>query len=264
MTAGRGSGARSNAASERRAELLRLTRESGRLDAADAARLVGVSPETLRRDLRALEEAGLIRRSYGAAVPVESGAYETGLAYRETNHAAEKARIADAAARHLGEAQTIFLDEGYQTQLVAERLPGDRPLTILTSSLPVAARLSERPNVQLLLLGGRVRGNTLGTVDHWAADMLRQFVVDLAFVGANGVSETDGLTTPDPAVAMVKSAAVATSKRRIFVGASHKFGTSTFVRFAALTDFDVMITGTELSASAAGRFAAAGARLERV
>lgn len=254
----------SPASEARRLELLRLTRDRGRLEVAAAAVTLGVSAETVRRDLRRLESDGLIRRSYGVAVPVESGAFETGLDYRETNNAAEKHRIARAAVDHLGEAQTLFLDEGYQTQLIAAALPLDRPFTVVTSSLPVATRLSHRSNVQVLILGGRVRGNTLGIVDHFASDMLRTFVIDLAFIGANGVSEEAGLTTPDPAVAMVKEAAVRVSRHRLFVGAHHKFGVSTFVRFAALADFDTMITGTELPASHAARFTVAGASLLRV
>ncbi|MCU1529634.1 MAG: transcriptional regulator [Frondihabitans sp.] len=245
-------------------ELLRLVRDRGRLEVRSAAALLGVSHETVRRDLRGLESDGLVRRSYGVAFPVESGAFETALTYRESNNAEEKQRIASAAVEHLGEAQTLFLDEGYQTRLVAEALPDDRPFTVVTSSLPIATRLSHRPNVQVLILGGRVRGTTLGIVDHWAADMLASFVIDLAFIGANGVSEEAGLTTPDPAVALVKSAAVRAARHRIFVGAHHKFGVSTFVRFAALADFDTMITGMELSSSHASRFVAAGAALIRV
>lgn len=168
-------------------ELLRLVRDRGRLEVRSAAALLGVSHETVRRDLRGLESDGLVRRSYGVAFPVESGAFETALTYRESNNAEEKQRIASAAVEHLGEAQTLFLDEGYQTRLVAEALPDDRPFTVVTSSLPIATRLSHRPNVQVLILGGRVRGTTLGIVDHWAADMLASFVIDLAFIGANGV-----------------------------------------------------------------------------
>ena len=232
------------------------------MSAVDA--LLDVSLETIRRDLRMLESQGLIRRSYGRVFAVESGVFETPLAARHTINPEEKGRIADAIITRLGEAQTIFIDEGFQTQLIAQRLPDERRLTIVTASLPIATMLAPRPNMQVIVLGGRVRGNTLGVVDIAAVDALRRLNVDLAIVGANGVSVERGMTTPDPAVAAVKEAAVRSSPRRIFAGAHHKFGTTTFMTFAALTDFEVIITGQELSATLANRFVTAGANLLRV
>ncbi len=254
----------SRSSRERRFELLQMVRDHGEIEVAAANALLGVSLETLRRDLRILESQGLIRRTYGRVFPVESGAFETPLAVRPQINPEEKMRIAAAVIPKIGESQTLFLDEGYQTQLIAQRLPDDRRLTVVTASLPIATTLAPRPNVQLIVLGGRVRGNTLGVVDIWAADMLRKLNVDLAIVGSNGVSVENGLTTPDPAVAAVKSAAVENSSRRIFVGAHHKFGTTTFVTFAQLTDFELLITGHELGATLANRFTASGASLLRV
>ena len=69
-----------------------------------------------------------------------------------------------------------------------------------------------------------MRGRTLATVDHWALRMLGDLVIDLAFLGSNGISREHGLTTPDPAVAAVKSAVVERSRRRVFVGLHTKFG----------------------------------------
>jgi DeoR family transcriptional regulator, fructose operon transcriptional repressor len=249
---------------DRQLLLLRTIRERGALEVADAATLTGASLETIRRDMRSLEEQGVIRRHHGIAHPIESGAYETALAFRETNNADEKARIATNAVEHLGDAQTIFLDEGFQTQLIAARLPESRHLTVVTSSLPIANMLAPRSDVQVIILGGRLRRNTLGIVDHWAADMLRTFNIDLAFVGANGISVDHGLSTPDPSVAVVKTAAVKAARRRIFVGAHHKFASRTFIRFAEVDDFDILITGRELSQSHAFPLVAAGAHLVRV
>jgi DeoR family transcriptional regulator, fructose operon transcriptional repressor len=249
---------------DRQLQLLREIRERGSLEVAHATGATGASVETIRRDLRALEAQGLIRRTRGIAYPIESGAYETALDFRATNYADEKARIASRAIEHLGDARTIFLDEGFQTQLLAARLPESADITVVTSSLPIANILAPRRDVQVIILGGRVRGNTLGVVDHWAADMLRGFNIDLAFIGANGVSVEHGLSTPDPAVAIVKTAAVRASRRRIFVGAHHKFSSRTFVRFAEVRDFDLMITGRELTGSLAGLITAGGAHLLRV
>ncbi len=226
--------------------------------------LLSVSPETVRRDLRALEEQGLVRRSYGRVFSVETGTFETPLAVREQNHPEEKLRIARALVDYIGRARTIFVDEGYQMQLVAQLLPTDVAITIVTAALPIAGLLATRPNTRVIMLGGRVRGNTMGVVDTWAVEMLERLNLDLAILGANGVSIDRGMTTPDPAVAAVKSAAVRNSGRRIFCCAHHKFGRVTFVSFAELADFELILTGRELGATAADRFAAAGAPIVRV
>lgn len=251
-------------ARQRRLRLLQLVRDEGSLDVSRLHDLLGASFDTVRRDLRVLEGQRLVRRGYGRVFAVERGAFETSLAMRQQINPEEKRRIADAVIPKIGEAQIIYLDEGYQTELIAERLPEERELTIVTPSLPIAALLAPRANVQVIVLAGRVRGNTLGVTDTWAADMLSRLNLDLSFIGANGVSLTSGLTTQDPAVAVVKSAAVARSARSIFVGAHHKFGSSTFITFAGLRDFELMMTGHELKPALADELVAAGARLALV
>ena len=86
---------------------------------------------------------------------------------------------------------------------VAEAIQPESPVTVVTSSLLAAGALADAQDVTVLLLGGRMRGRTLATVDHWALRMLKELVIDLAFLGANGISREHGLTTPDPAVAYV-------------------------------------------------------------
>jgi DeoR family fructose operon transcriptional repressor len=93
--------------------------------------------------------------------------------------------------------------------------------------------------------------------------MLRDLVIDLAFLGANGISRDHGLTTPDPAVAAVKSEVVARSRRRIFVGLHTKFGAASFCRFADIEDFELLVTDTGLSPSEARRFSVLGPQVVR-
>jgi DeoR family fructose operon transcriptional repressor len=228
--------------------------------AADLA----VAPETIRRDLRQLEKHGLIRRTHGGAYPVETARFETSLAMRTTRRVPEKRRIAAAAAELLADAETVFVDEGFTPQLIAEALPTDRPLTVVTASLSTAALLSTSTANTVLLLGGRVRGRTLATVDHWATRMLAGFVIDLAFVGANGISREHGLTTPDPAVADVKSQVVRVARRRVLAGVHTKFGVSSFCRFAEVADFDTIVTDSALPALEAHRYSLLGPQVIRV
>ncbi|GGO49980.1 MULTISPECIES: DeoR/GlpR family DNA-binding transcription regulator [Streptomyces] len=251
-------------AEERQRQIVRAARHSGSVDVTVLAAELGVAKETVRRDLRALEDHGLVRRTHGGAYPVESAGFETTLAFRTTMHVPEKRRIAAAAAEQLGDAETVFIDEGFTPQLIAEALPKNRPLTVVTASLATAGVLAESEHVTVLLLGGRVRAGTLATVDHWTTRMLAGFVIDLAFIGANGISREHGLTTPDPAVSEVKAQAMRASRRTVFTGVHTKFGATSFCRFAGVGDLESIVTNTQLPASEAHRYSLQGPQVIRV
>ena len=245
-------------ADERQRTILVRARTDGRVEVGSLASDLAVAEETVRRDLRELVDRGVLQRVHGGAYPVESAGFESNLAHRSTSLVGEKRRIAAAAADRLHGAETVYIDEGVTPQFVAEALRPENPTTVVTSSLLAAGVLADTPGVTVLLLGGRVRGRTLATVDHWALRMLADLVIDLAILGSNGVSREHGLTTPDPAVAAVKAEVVSRSRRRIFVGLHTKFGVSSFCRFADISDFEVLVTDTGLSVSEARRFSAIG------
>jgi DeoR/GlpR family transcriptional regulator of sugar metabolism len=248
----------------RQEAILARARADGRVSVTTLAPELGVAVETVRRDLKVLADRGAVQRVYGGAVAIETAGFETGLDFRAGVDVSEKHRVAAAAAQRRRGAETVYIDEGTTPQFIAEELVGTGPMTVVTPSLPVAARLSVEPDVTVLLLGGRVRGLTQGTVDHWTQRMLGELVIDLAYIGANGISRDHGVTTQDPAVAAVKSTAIARSRRRLLFGAHTKFGASSLCRFADLRDFEVVVTGVELPASEAHRYAALGAPVVRV
>lgn len=248
---------------ERQRKILTLARSQGLAEVNAVASALDVSRETVRRDFSTLENRGLIRRTYGGAYPVESAGFETGLAERVTLHSAARRRIASEAVKHLGSAESIFIDEGYTPQVLATLLPTDRPLTIVTAAASTAAAVADASNLTVLLLGGRIRARTLATVGSWTCDMLGGFVIDLAFIGANGISRHRGLTTPDPVVADVKSKAMEVSRRRVFVGHHSKFGANSFSRFAGVADFEAIVTDTGLSSAEAHRYSLLGPQVHR-
>ena len=255
----------SNPGDERRRTILEWIRSDGRGEVTDLAARLEVASETVRRDLKVLEDHGLVHRTHGGAYPVDGARFESDMVVRSGQLVPEKRRIAGAAAQHLDGAETLFLDEGSTQHLIAEELIGlDQPLTVITPSLAAAAVLAAGDRISVILLGGRVRPRTLGTVDHWAVDMLSDLVIDLAILGANGISAKHGLTTPDPAVCAVKSKAVEVSRRRFFTGVSTKFGVTSFCKFADVAKFEVLITDTGLSSHDAARYRALGPQLIRV
>jgi DeoR family fructose operon transcriptional repressor len=227
---------------ERRRWLVDQARQAGRIDVAEVARALTVAKETVRRDLTALEAEGLLRRVHGGAIPVERLGFEGTLTLRNSSRTDEKARIADHAIGLLGTAESIYIDEGSTTQAFAERLNPHRPLTVVTNSVPVALLMAPREHVTVILIGGRVRGKTLGTIDHWAVRMLEDFVFDLSVMGANGLTVERGLTCPDPAVAAVKGRAVSASRRNVLVSDGSKLGADSSYRFAQVRDLSTIVT----------------------
>jgi DeoR family fructose operon transcriptional repressor len=236
------SGAKAVYAIQRQAWLVERARLNGRVEVAGTCAELSVAPETIRRDLNELERQGLLRRVHGGAVPIERLGFEGNIKRRAARNHPEKARIAHAAMCLVRNADSIYLDEGSTIQRFAEALEVDHPLTVVTNSLPTASVLAARPHVTVILLGGRVRSKTLGTLDHWATRMLADLVLDLAVMGANGVSPERGLTCPGPAVAAVKRAACEAARRRILLADRTKLGADSFVRFAALGDVEALVT----------------------
>ena len=248
----------------RRKQILLRARDSGQVQVVQLAAEFGVAVETIRRDLQVLAESGLLSRFHGGAIAVESGVFETDLARRSAQFLAEKHRIAAEAVRRIGSAETVFIDEGYTPELIAERLPTDVRRTIVTAALPIAAKLSAVPAFTVYLAGGRVRSTTLGCVDSWAVSMVSSFTYDVTIIGANGISLEHGLTTPDPAVAAVKEAALSAARRRVFVGVHTKFGVSAFARFGRVENLDHIVTDTYLASSVMQRYAERGPAVTRV
>ncbi|MFG3253389.1 DeoR/GlpR family DNA-binding transcription regulator [Streptomyces sp. NPDC048172] len=244
-------------AAERQQTLLRIVREDGRLDAAETAERLGVSAETIRRDLVLLERQGLLRRQHGGAVPAESLSLEPPTAER-TGYQREKRRIAQAALEHVPTAGTVLIDAGSTTACLAEMFPGDRELTVFTNTLPVALALVGRPQLDVHTLGGRVRARTLAEVDHWAMRTLSEIRVDVAFLGTNAISVERGLSTPDTSEAAIKRLMFSAARRRILLADHHKVGRERLYQYAQLADVDLLVTDTGLSDEDAARLTDAG------
>lgn len=250
-------------AEQRQQRIVEQARQAGRVDVAELAAELAVTPETVRRDLTALERQGVLRRVHGGAIPVERLGFEPGLAARDAVRRAEKERIAKAALSELPVEGSILLDAGTTTARLAEVMPVNRDLIVVTNSLPIALSLSVRPGLTVRLVGGRVRGRTQAVVDDWALRVLGDTYVDVAFVGTNGISVERGLTTPDPAEAAVKQAMLAAARRVVVLADHTKVGAAHFARFGGLREVAVLITDSGLDADVAARLEAAGPTVVR-
>jgi DeoR family fructose operon transcriptional repressor len=245
-------------AEERQQHILDRARAAGRVEVNNLAEDLDVTPETVRRDLTILERHGVLRRVHGGGIPVERLGFEPGLETRSERLVQEKERIAKAALPHLPEEGTVLFDAGTTTMRLAERLPHDHELTIVTNSLGIATAVAQRPNLSLYMLGGRVRGRTLAAVGSWVTTALQDVFVDVAFIGTNGLSAERGLTTPDQSEAAAKRAMIKAARRSVVLTDHTKIGVDHFSRFADLSDIAAVITDDGLDPETAAEIEAMG------
>lgn len=221
----------------------------GRASVAELALEYDVTTETVRRDLAALDRAGLIRRVHGGAVPVRAlHIVEPAYDERAVTRADHKDHIAHAAAEFLPVAGgSILIDAGTTTARLAALMPGKSDLTVVTNSVPIAARLAGLSAITLQLLGGRVRGLTQAAVGEPALRVLDSLRVDIAFIGTNGISGRHGVSTPDPDEAATKRAMVRCANYVVVLADSSKIGREEFISFAPLASIDTLVTDPEIT-----------------
>lgn len=249
MTRARPSGGETQLAALRHQVILDLLGEDGQVSANALSERLGVTHETVRKDLLHLQERGRLRRVHGGAVPVESLAHEP-LVGARTAQAEEKARIARAAAQFVPDEGAVILDSGSTTAALAEAFPASPTVLAITNSLPVAVMLLGRAGT-VVTLGGRVRAETQATVDEWALRHLETVRADVAFLGANACSVEHGLATPDQSEAAVKAAFVRSARLRVLLADHTKFGRESVFHYATLEEIDFVVTDTGMTDRAA-------------
>ena len=204
---------------------------------------------TVRRDLDALAHEGRLVRTHGGAMLSRPGVVEFAFQARGEVRSAEKRAIAAEAAALVRAGMSVSLDTGTTTLEVARAIAGIGDVRVLTSSLAVASALYAREGVELVLLGGVARKGSPDLQGEITEENLKRFSVDLAFLGADALSEK-GLYTTDPAVARVSRAMMESARRRVVVADSSKFDATAFIRYAGWGEVDILITDSGANASA--------------
>lgn len=250
-------------ADQRRQAILARLRADGRVDASTIAADLGVTTETIRKDMIVVERQGLLRRVHGGALPVGPLSFEPAVSAR-VYYSEEKSRIAKAALAHLPASGGVLIDAGSTTARLADLFPDDRELTVFTNTLPIALTLANRHLLTVFTLGGRLRPVTLAEVDDWAARALAEINVDVAFLGTNALSVDHGLTTPDPAEAAIKRRMLGSARQRILLADHSKVGAVTLCKYGDLADIDLLITDTGLGRDEGRALKATGLKVELV
>jgi DeoR/GlpR family transcriptional regulator of sugar metabolism len=229
---------------ERQAIIADYVSARGRARIAELAAMVGVTEVTIRKDLRALHDRGVLKRTHGGAIAL-TPLVERELSGRLGSHREGKQAIGRRCAAMVSEGDSVFLDSGTTVDAVARALlttPGAPPrnITILTSTLGVAEVAVDVPGVDHVLLGGELRRSSRSLVGPVALRALQQFAVSVAFIGVSGLSEA-GISVSSVAEAEVKATAIE-SARRVVVAVDHtKVGATDFARICTLDAVDTVV-----------------------
>ncbi|MEZ3417582.1 DeoR/GlpR family DNA-binding transcription regulator [Pantoea dispersa] len=206
---------------------------------------LGISRETARRDIISLEAQGLARRVHGGLVALESPP-EPPLQVRRNAQAREKRAIAAAAVQHLQPGQTLFLDAGTTTTLLAEELRTMSGLTIITNSLQAALALSaaeehEPLNNQVLLLGGMMMAGAQQTRGEMTVGEIYRYRADVALLSPVGIDARNGASSFHPHEAAIAHAMVQQASRTLLLADHSKLGVISRTQYAPVGDIDLLI-----------------------
>ncbi|WP_066953454.1 DeoR/GlpR family DNA-binding transcription regulator, partial [Streptomyces lushanensis] len=191
-------------AAERRDHLLERLARQGKIVAKEVAAELGISEDSVRRDLRDLAAEGLCQRVYGGALPVSPAVVD--YAARRSVAPDGKRKVASVAVTLVRPGCTLILDGGTTALAVARALHQDLACTVITHSPTIAAALLDHPQAELFLLGGRVFKHSAVTCGAAAVEAAQNISADLCLLGVTGVHPEAGLTTADAEEAAMKRA----------------------------------------------------------
>ncbi|MFS2109625.1 DeoR/GlpR family DNA-binding transcription regulator [Sphingomonas sp. Sphisp140] len=240
--------------SQRQREIMSRLRSGRTLSVTALATDLAVSDETIRRELRALEDHGVIIREHGGA-RIATPVLEGPLHQRMEENADAKLRIARAAAELVPDGGIVFIDSGTTSCFIARQLVERRSLTVITNSLRVASDLGGINNNRLFLAAGQMDYDYRAFSDHTAQDYVRGFTPHLSILSVGGISLDRGLMDFHPGEAEMSRIAYATSKQVLLAADSSKFGRYALIQTAALSDVDILVTDKPLDADFASAFA---------
>ena len=231
---------------ERRNQILKLITDKESVTVEYLSKKFNVSLVTVRKDLKSLEEKGLLYRSYGGAHVRHVVALDTRFSEKQKINSAAKQRIGKAAADMIYDGETIILDSGTTTLEIAKNLERKKSLTVLTTSLIIARELAGNPEIVVLLTGGWLREQSYSLSGPFAENMVRQLFFDKIFFSADGFDFQTGFASPNLLESKLTSIMIERSKEIIAVIDSTKFGKKSFATIVLPDKIDCLITDKAL------------------
>lgn len=233
-------------APERHQYILRLLRENGAVLVSKLSVEMGVTEETVRRDLEKLEKQEALRRTHGGALPMDESSYEMSLHKRKQTNVEAKERLAKAAIEYVASGDTIFLDASTTTFFMARELKKMKQVTVITNSVRVVDELADADAVKVIAVGGLVSPNRsfVGSLAETAIQ--NNYFANKMFFSAKGVTAEAGILESNEQECAIKQRMMENAKERFFLCDSAKIGHVGFVKLASFEQIDRFLTETEL------------------
>lgn len=243
-------------ASQRKEYLLKVLKESGQVVAKSMSRTLGLSEDTIRRDLRELAGEGRLQRVHGGALPSSPAVAD--FAGRQQLATAAKDAIGRTAARMVRPGQVVILDGGTTTLQLAKHLPSDLQATVVTHSPTIAVALVNHPAIEVVLIGGRLFKHSVVTIGAAAVEAIARIRADIYFMGVTGIHPQAGLSTGDLEEAHVKRALSASAAETYVLISAEKLNAASPYVIAALTEVDGIIVEAGIPAQSLEAYQRAG------
>jgi DeoR family glycerol-3-phosphate regulon repressor len=225
----------------RQQQLIAQVRKDGFATVDALAGRFEVTPQTIRRDLGTLCDAGLLRRYHGG-VSLPSSVENVAYATRQVLQQEEKARIAALVAEHIPDDASLFINLGTTNEEVARALMNHSGLRVITNNLNVAIMLSNNPSFEVIVAGGVVRGRDHGVTGQPAIDVVSQFKVDFGIIGISGIDQDGTLLDFDLQEVRVAQAIIKHS-RQVYLAADYsKLGRNALVRLGHISEVGAWFT----------------------
>lgn len=231
----------------RQQQTLELVKQRGYISIEEIAQHFSVTPQTVRRDINQLADAGVLRRYHGGAA-IDSSVSNTEYTTRMSHNAEAKQRIAVAVAKAIPDHASLFINIGTTTEAIAVALLQHRGLKIITNNLNVAKILSVKQDFEVLIASGKVRPDG-GVIGQATSDFFKQFKVDFAVIGISGI-DTEGILLDFDFQEVAVSQEIIAGARQVFLAADDsKFGRHAMMRLGHISEIDCLFTNQQPNTS---------------
>ena len=247
----------------RKPEIIAIARREGKVTVDGLVSHFGVAPQTIRRDLTELADAGQLDRVHGGAI-LPSTTTNIDYAERRALNQAAKVDIARACAREIPNDCSLFLNIGTTTEAVAAELLNHQGLLIVTNNINIAMTLSANPEIEVVVTGGNLRRSDGGLIGGLAQETIQQFRFDYAVIGCSALNEYGDILDFDSQEVGVSKTIIRRSDQVFLAADATKFERKAPICIATLAEMDVFFTDKPRPPHCAALCQAAQTRVERV
>ncbi len=230
---------------QRKSYILEVLARDGQVVAKTLSQTLGLSEDTIRRDLRELAAEGLLQRVHGGALPASPAVVD--FAGRQEIASEGKVAIGRAAANMVEDGQVVILDGGTTAVQVARHLARNLRATVVTHSPTIAVELVEHPTVEVVVIGGRLFKHSVVAVGAAAIEAISRVRADVYFMGVTGVHPREGLSTGDLEEAHIKRALSERAAETLVLASREKLGTASPYIIAPLSEISGLIVEREVA-----------------